>query len=114
MTNYEFESQYKKLEETSPYYAKATVKELVAGCVFDLDQLWFKRLVERIILNPTQRIDIGEAARSEKQARRAVRDTRDLTEAYQSLKENISDDGLKKVLESLGAKSLMDAVKAAK
>ncbi len=114
MTNTEFESQYSKLEEINPFYQKKVIKELIAECVRELDLLWFKRLVERILLNPGIRIDIGEAARTEKQARRAATDTRAMTQAFESLKENMSENGLKDVLKSMGVNSLLEAVKAAK
>lgn len=114
MTNYEFEAEYSKLESTNQFYAKGAVKELVAQAVCDLDHAWFRRLVETIVLDPSKSINIGRAARDEKRARQAVRDTRALTEAYESLKQNTSNNGLAEVLKSMGVNSLLEAVKAAK
>ena len=111
MTNYEFEAEYTKLESTNQFYAKPAVKELVAQAVCDLDYKWFSRLVETIALDPSKSINIGRAARDEKRARQAVRDTKALCEAYRSLSENTSNNGLAEVLKSLGANSLFDAVK---
>lgn len=111
MTNYEFETEYQKLESTNQFYAKPAVKELVAQAVCDLDYPWFKRLVETIVLDPSKSVNIGRAARDEKRARQAVKDTRALCDAYRSLQANTSNNGLADVLKSLGANSLFEAVK---
>ena len=112
MTNYEFEAEYGKLISCNEqYYSKKIIKTLIAECVAELDKAWFNRLITRIILNPTQRIDIADAARTERLARKNSTDTRALIHAFEEIKHRSTDEGLKKVLANYGANSLIEAIK---
>ena len=100
MINYEFEAEYQKLIDfNSAYYSKAIIKQLIAECVYELDKAWFRKLITRIILNPTQRIDIADAARSEKMARKSVSETKALLNFSDQIKSYSSENGLQNILD---------------
>jgi hypothetical protein len=112
MTKNEFESEYKKLEELYPtLYQNKIRKELIANTVKDLSHSWFRSLVKRIILNPQMRLDIDEAARSERITFIQREKTKETINSLDKLKEQISNKGYEESLKLFGAKSLSEAVK---
>jgi hypothetical protein len=112
MTKNEFELEYKKLEELYPaVYQNKIRKEMIANTVKDLSHPWFKSLVKRIILNPQMRLDIDEAARSERLTFIQREKTKETINSLDKLKEQISNKGYEESLKLFGANSLSEAVK---
>jgi hypothetical protein len=112
MTIYEFDYEYEKLEKAYPdIYAKKFRKEIIAGIVKDLDKSWFSALVKRIILNPYTRIDIDEAARSERLAKLQIQKSRDNSQALDFVRTMETNEGYKKAIAEFGATSASEALK---
>lgn len=115
MTPQEFNQEYQKLEEVYPNtYGGKYRKELIAGLVKDMSAAWFRSVVNRIILNPQERISIDELVRSEKNAKAANLRAKEAIGAIESLENKMSDEGYEKVLKMFKANSLAEAVKNAK
>lgn len=115
MTDQEFENEYGRLVKEYPnIYGSQSRTILIAQIVKDLDAKWFHALVNRIILNPHERINIEEAARGERNARLANLRAKDAIGAIESLENKMSDEGYEKVLKMFKANSLAEAVKNAK
>lgn len=111
MTNYEFKLEYDKLVEVYPQNFSSKYKEqAIANYIKDMEASWWKALVNRIILSSNPRIDIEDAARGERNAKRRHQETKGLLATFGELEDRISENGLKNVLEKMGASSLEDAV----
>lgn len=110
MTEQEFQSEYDKLKSVYADF-RNTFKEIaVAKAVKDMDPKWWRALVNRIILSSNPRLDIDDAARGERLAKKRAEDTKVLLEASVVASEN----GLSDVLKRMGAGSLLDAVRKSK
>lgn len=111
MTNYEFKLEYDKLVEVYPQNFSSKFKEqAIANYIKDLDSAWWKALVNRIILSSNPRLDIEDAARGERLARKRYQETKGLLATYDALEDKITENGLKNVLEKMGVNSLEDAI----
>ncbi|MEK6772358.1 MAG: hypothetical protein AABY64_00335 [Bdellovibrionota bacterium] len=111
MTELEFKREYKKLEDVFPQNFNSKFKEeAIANYIKDMDVRWWKALVNRMILSSNPRLDIDDAARGERIAKKRAEDTRAMLQLNDQLNEKISEDGLNNVLKNLGAKSLEEAV----
>ena len=111
MTTQEFENQYEKLVKVYPQVFGNDVKRTaVASYIKDLDARWWCALVNRMILSSNPRLDIEDAARGERLARKRVSDTEAMFKLSDKLQEKITDQGLDKALNVIGAQSLLDAI----
>lgn len=109
MTNYEFETQYDRLLEFNKvYYAKAPVKDLIASLAKDFEAGFLRSLVNRVVADPFGKINVVEGLREEARARRRIHETRVMNQAFENLKREITDDGLKKALN--GANNVWEAI----
>jgi len=114
MTNYEFKLEYDKLVECYPMvFGNQHKEKAIFEYIKDLDAKWWKALSRRILLSSNPRIDIEDAARGERIARKRIEETRillDVTEKFKDITENGLDDALKKI----GANSLLEAIEKTK
>ncbi len=111
MTNYEFKAEYDKLVDVYPSnFGNEHKEKAIYNYIKDLDQKWWKALVNRIILSSKPGIDIEDAARGERLARKKIEDTKLLLKASTSFSEQMSECGLEDVLKSMGVKSLVEAI----
>jgi hypothetical protein len=116
MTQQEFDTEYSRLVKEYPnIYGSQNRTVLIAQIVKDFDVKWFRALVNRIILNPHERISIEEIARSERNAKAANLRAKGAIGEIERLTEKISDEGYQKVLKAFGnSNSLLEAVENAK
>lgn len=111
MTQQEFDFEYGRLVKEYPnIYGSQNRTILIAQIVKDFDAKWFRALVNRIILNPHERISIEEVARSERNARLANLRAKEAIGAIESLENKMSDEGYESVLKMFKANSLAEAV----
>lgn len=110
MTEQEFQTEYDKLKSVYADFRNTFKEMAVAKAVKDMDAKWWRALVNRIILSSNPRLDIDDAARGERLAKKRAEDTKILLEASSVASEN----GLSDVLNRMGAGSLMEAVQKSK
>lgn len=111
MTTYEFKLEYDKLIEIYPQNFSSKFKEqAIFNYIKDLDVKWWKALVNRMILSSNPRLDIDDAARGERNARRRAQDTNAMLRLNDELSDKISATGLEDALKQVGANSLLDAI----
>lgn len=111
MNDLEFREQYKRLAEVHPIYFDNKEKmQTVWRFVNDMDQQWFKTLVDRIVMsNSASKFDIGLEVNSEKRNRANLKFTEDVIKSLEN-RHGISDNGLESVLNKYKLKSLSDAI----
>lgn len=115
MNQREFDFEYARLVKEYPnVYGSQNRTMLIANIVKDFDVNWFRSLVNRIILNPHERISIEEVARSERNARSANLRAKEAIGAIECLAEKMTDEGYATVLKMFKANSLSEAVENCK
>jgi hypothetical protein len=111
MTQLEFEKQAKRLILAfGPESFNQERLKLIFLKVTDLDSSWFEKLVTTLILNGNQRIDFAELIAAEKAKRKSIELTKNVIEASEQIKSEISENGLSDVLKKFHANSLLDAI----
>lgn len=112
MTTEEFKTLYDKLVKVYPFEFGNEIKEkAIFSYIKDLDKRWWSALVYRIILSSNPKIDISDAARGERNARKQAELTQNIISAQEMLSGNISNEGLEKALAEVGARSLTDILR---
>lgn len=115
MTFEEFSNEYARLEnDFKKEFGSDQRKILIAERVLMLKHSWWKRLVDRIIIQNNPRLDIDEAARAERLSQASNDLVNDTNAAIKSFKEKLSDGALDSFLKDFGANSLWDAIQKTK
>jgi len=110
VTKAEFLQEAKKLVDWKPQEFSAVRIDLIFTEVSDLSARWWADTVKRIILSGNPRIDIGESARANRAAKNSEMRAMAAVRIANGEGELRTDDGLQKVLKSMGANSLLDAI----
>lgn len=111
MTKQEFTQEWERLQKEFPaQFQSVTRKDLIAKHVISLEVGFWRALVDRMILSNNPRLDIEEAARSERLSRFNQRLAKDAIGAYEVVSQKMTEDGFRDALNKFGATSVWEAI----
>ena len=114
MNDLEFQIQYKRIKECHPFiYGSKEKMETIWKFVHDMDEPWFRKMVDNICAAPdarSEKYDIGAAVVGEKRARKSAEFAENVVKMSDLVNGRISEKGLGNVLEQYGASNLVEAI----
>lgn len=82
--------------------------------VSDLPTYWWRGLVERMIIENNPKLNIAEAANSERKTANSAKRAQEESEAAQNLLRNASDASLKNMKQQYGSNSILELMQKMK
>jgi len=114
MTIYEFDVHYDKLIDHRPrYYNKTENRQAIFAAVKDMELLWFKQAVDKVVAHKEFHINIIQEAKQYRWFQRKHAETRHWLHEQEN-KSAESTMGLQDYLTSIGAKCPLDAIEKVK
>lgn len=113
MTPKEFSEQIERLSNCFPSAFPEERIKVIFRHIHDLDLSWWRQTVDRIIITNNPRLDIEEAVRAYRNARGSMKRANNVVAFHESIREQISDEGLSRALKLFGSNNLLDAISVA-